>query len=180
MWNDATVAAGLLFDPKRSKVADKLGIAANPVETWDKGGAWLWAWSLGIPSSSKNADEARKFIEWATSKDYINMIGEKEGWVTIPPGTRKSTYENEAYLAAAAFAIPTLKGIESASLVDNTAVEKPYVGINFAIIPEMQAINNYLGQQIAAALTGKMSVADALNSAAENSDKIMKKAGYIK
>ena len=180
MWNDATVAAGLLFDPKRSKVADKLGIAANPIETWDKGGAWLWAWSLGIPSSSKNADEARKFIEWATSKDYINMIGEKEGWVTIPPGTRKSTYENEAYLAAAPFAIPTLKGIESASLVDNTAVEKPYVGINFAIIPEMQAINNYLGQQIAAALTGKMTVAEALDSAAENSDKIMKKAGYIK
>lgn len=180
MWNDATVAAGLLFDPKRSKVADKLGIAANPVETWDKGGAWLWAWSLGIPSSSKNADEARKFIEWATSKDYINMIGEKEGWVTIPPGTRKSTYANEAYLAAAPFAIPTLKGIESASLVDNTAVEKPYVGINFAIIPEMQAINNYLGQQIAAALTGKMTVAEALDSAAENSDKIMKKAGYIK
>ena len=84
------------------------------------------------------------------------MIGEKEGWVTIPPGTRKSTYANEAYLAAAPFAIPTLKGIESASLVDNTAVEKPYVGINFAIIPEMQAINNYLGQQIAAALTGQL------------------------
>lgn len=179
MWNDATVAAGLLFDPKRSKVADKLGIAANPIETWDKGGAWLWAWSLGIPSSSKNAEEARKFIEWATSKDYINMIGEKEGWVTIPPGTRKSTYENQNYLDAAVFAIPTLKGIESASLVDNTAVEKPYVGINFAIIPEMQAINNYLGQQIAAALTGKMTVEEALNSAAENSDKIMKKAGYI-
>jgi sorbitol/mannitol transport system substrate-binding protein len=179
MWNDATVAAGLLFDPKRSKVADKLGIAANPIETWDKGGAWLWAWSLGIPSSSKNADEARKFIEWATSKDYINMIGEKEGWVTIPPGTRKSTYENQNYLDAAVFAIPTLKGIESASLVDNTAKEKPYVGINFPIIPEMQAINNYLGQQIAAALTGKMTVEEALNSAAENSDKIMKKAGYI-
>lgn len=180
MWNDATVAAGLLFDPKRSKVADKLAIAPNPVETWDKGGSWLWAWSLGIPSSSKNADEAQKFIEWATSKEYINMIGEKEGWVTIPPGTRKSTYENAKYLEAAVFAPATLAAIEASSLVDNTAVEKPYVGINFAIIPEMQAINNYLGQQIAAALTGGMTVSDALNSAAENSDKIMKKAGYIK
>ncbi len=180
MWNDATVAAGLLFDPNRSKVADKLAFAPMPVETWDKGGAWLWAWSLGIPSSSKNGDEARKFIEWATSKDYINMIGEKEGWVTIPPGTRKSTYENQAYLDVAPFAMPTLKGIEGASLVDNTAVEKPYVGINFPIIPEMQAINNFLGQQIAAALTGKMTVAEALDSAAANSDKIMKKAGYLK
>jgi len=180
MWNDATVAAGLLFDPKRSKVADKLGFAQNPVETWNKGGAWLWAWSLGIPSSSKNGDEARKFIEWATSKEYINMIGEKEGWVTIPPGTRKSTYTNQKYLAAAPFAAPTLKAIESASLVDNTAVPKPYTGINFAIIPEMQAINNYLGQQIAGALTGKTTVKAALDSAARNSDKIMTKAGYIK
>jgi sorbitol/mannitol transport system substrate-binding protein len=179
MWSDATVAAGLLFDPNRSKVADKLGIAPMPIETWDKGGAWLWAWSLGIPSSSQHADEAKKFIEWATSKEYIDMIGENEGWVTIPPGTRKSTYENEKYLEAAVFAKPTLAAIESASLVDNTAVEKPYVGINFPIIPEMQAINNYLGQQIAAALTGKMSVAEALDAAAANSDKIMKKAGYI-
>lgn len=92
------------------------------------------------------------------------MIGEKEGWVTIPPGTRKSTYENQAYLDVAPFAMPTLKGIEGASLVDNTAVEKPYVGINFPIIPEMQAINNFLSQQIASALTGK----------------IMKNAGYLK
>jgi sorbitol/mannitol transport system substrate-binding protein len=180
IWNDATVAAGLLFDPKRSKVADKLGFAQNPVETWDKGGAWLWAWALGVPSSSKHADEAKKFIEWATSKEYINMIGDKEGWVTIPPGTRKSTYENPKYLAAAPFAKPTLEAIESASLTNNTAVPKPYVGINFPIIPEMQAINNFLGQQIAAALTGKMSVKDALDSAAANADKIMKKSGYPK
>lgn len=180
MWNDATVAAGLLFDPNRSKVADKLGFAQNPVETWDKGGAWLWAWALGIPSSSQNADEAKKFIEWATSKDYIDMIGAKEGWVTIPPGTRKSTYENQEYLAVAPFAKPTLDAIESASLTDNTAVPKPYVGINFPIIPEMQAINNFLGQQIAAALTGKTTVKDALDAAAANSDRIMTKAGYIK
>ena len=180
MWNDATVAAGLLFDPKRSKVADKLGFAQNPVETWDKGGAWLWAWSLGVPVSSQKADEAKKFIEWATSKEYIDMIGEKEGWVTIPPGTRKSTYENPKYLAVAPFAKPTLEAIESASLTDNTKEPKPYVGINFPIIPEMQAMNNFLGQQIAAALTGKTSVDKALDAAAANADKILKKAGYPK
>ena len=61
------VAAGLLFDPKRSKVSDKQGSAQNPVKTWNKGGAWLWAWALGIPSASQHADEAKKFIEWATS-----------------------------------------------------------------------------------------------------------------
>lgn len=179
MWNDATVAAGFIFDPNRSQVSDKIGFAQNPIEKWDQGGAWLWAWSLGIPSSSKNAEAAKDFIEWATSKEYINMIGENEGWVTIPPGTRRSTYENENYLAAAPFALPTLAAIESASLVDNTMTPKPYVGINFPIIPEMQAINNFLGQQIAAALTGQETVDAALDAAAENSDRVMTKAGYI-
>jgi sorbitol/mannitol transport system substrate-binding protein len=108
------------------------------------------------------------------------MIGEKEGWVTIPPGTRKSTYANQKYLDAAVFAPATLAAMEASSLTGATKNPVPYVGINFAIIPEMQAINNFLGQQIAAALTGKMSVKDALDSAAANSDKIMKKAGYIK
>ncbi len=180
MWNDATVAAGFIFDPKRSKVSDKIAFAQNPIEKWDKGGAWLWAWSLGIPSSSKKAGIAKEFIEWATSKAYIEMIGEKEGWVTIPPGTRRSTYQNKKYLAAAPFALPTLAAIESASLVDNTMKPKPYVGINFAIIPEMQAVNNFLGQQVAAALTGKSTVDQALDMAATNSNRVMKKAGYIK
>lgn len=179
MWNDATVAAGMLYDPNRSSVSDRLGFAPMPVEKWDEGGAWLWAWSLGIPASSQHAAEAQAFIEWATSREYIEMIGENEGWVTIPPGTRRSTYENENYLAAAPFALPTLAAIEGASLVDNTMEPKPYVGINFPIIPEMQAINNFLGQQIAGALTGSMTVADALDSAAANSDSIMQRAGYF-
>ena len=180
MWNDATVAAGVLFDPKRSKVADKIGFAQNPIEKWNKGGSWLWAWSLGIPTSSKQPDEAKKFIEWATSKDYINMIGEKEGWVTIPPGTRQSTYENAEYLKAAPFAKPTLKAIEESKMVDDTMHPKPYVGINFAVIPETQAINNFTGQQIAAALTGKMSVDQAMDAAAVNSDRVLEKAKYFK
>jgi len=181
MWNDATVAAGFLFDPKRSKVSDKIGFAQNPIEKWNKGGSWLWAWSLGIPSSSKQPEAAKKFIEWATSKKYINMIGAKEGWVTIPPGTRKSTYENADYLKAAPFAKPTLKAIEESKMVDNTMNPKPYVGINFAIIPETQAINNFTGQQIAAALTGKATVDAALDAAAKNSDRVLQKAGgYFK
>lgn len=180
MWIDASVAAGFLFDTKRSQIADKVGFAQAPVESWNKGNGWLWAWALGIPSSSKHSDEARKFIEWATSKDYIKMIGEKEGWVTVPPGTRKSTYENADYQKAAPFAKPTLVAIEEADPVKTTKNPKPYVGITFATIPEMQAIGNFTAQQVAAALTGKTPVDKALDAAAANSDRTMKKAGYIK
>lgn len=180
MWVDATVAAGILYDPKRSQVADKVGFANAPIETWNKGNGWLWAWALAVPTSSTKTKEAKQFIEWATSKDYIKMIGETDGWVTAPPGTRKSTYENPAYLKAAPFAKITLGLIESADVVNTTKDPKPYTGITFATIPEMQAIGNFAGQQVAAALTGKETVSVALDTAADNANRIMKQAGYIK
>jgi ABC-type glycerol-3-phosphate transport system substrate-binding protein len=180
MWIDASVAAGFLYDPKRSKVSDKVGFVQAPTEKWNKGNGWLWAWALAIPASTKHADEARKFIEWATSKDYIKMIGENEGWVTAPPGTRQSTYDNPEYQKAAPFAKATLDAIVSADPVNTTKEKKPYVGITWATIPEMQAIGNFTGQQVAAALTGKSTVDAALDAAAANSDRTLERAGYFK
>jgi ABC-type glycerol-3-phosphate transport system substrate-binding protein len=180
MWVDATVAAGILYDPKRSQVADKVGFANAPIESWNKGNGWLWAWALAVPTSSTHTAEAKQFIEWATSKDYIDMVGKTDGWVTAPPGTRASTYANPEYQKAAPFAKITLGLIESADVVHGTKDPKPYTGITFATIPEMQAIGNFAGQQIAAALTGKESVDQALDSAADNSNRVMKQAGYIK
>ena len=180
MWIDATVAAGFLFDPKRSQVADKVGFAQAPIEKWNKGNGWLWAWALGIPASSQHEKEARQFIEWATSKDYIKMIGESEGWVTAPPGTRMTTYNNPDYQKAAPFAKPTLDAIQSADPIHGTKDPKPYAGITFATIPEMQAIGNFTGQQVAAALTGKATVDAALDAAAANAERTLKQAGYYK
>ncbi len=108
------------------------------------------------------------------------MIGENEGWVTAPPGTRKSTYDNPEYQKAAPFANITLGLIESADVVNTTKDPKPYTGITFATIPEMQAIGTFAGQQIAAALTGKETVDQALDAAADNANRLLKQAGYIK
>jgi ABC-type glycerol-3-phosphate transport system substrate-binding protein len=180
MWIDATVAAGFLYDPKRSQVSDKVGFAQAPVEKWNKGNGWLWAWALGIPTSSQKSKEAKEFIEWATSPDYIKMIGESEGWVTAPPGTRQSTYDNPAYQKAAPFAKPTLDAITAADPINSTKDPKPYAGITFATIPEMQAIGNFTGQQVAAALTGKATVEQALDQAAANAERTLKQAGYYK
>ena len=97
MWIDATVAAGMLFNPAQSQVADKLGFAQAPIDKHPKGSNWLWSWALGIPASSDAKDAAKTFVTWATSKDYIQMVGESEGWVAVPPGTRTSTYERQEY-----------------------------------------------------------------------------------
>src|SRR5437763_1450778 len=79
MWIDATIAASFITDPKQSKVADKVAFAQGPYAATQKGANWLWAWALAIPAGTKNADAAQKFINWATSKEYIALVAKEKG-----------------------------------------------------------------------------------------------------
>jgi len=180
MWVDATVAAGYLANPNTSKVAKDVGFAYAPMAVTRNGSHWLWAWALGIPKSTKKADAARAFIYWATSKAYIDLVGGKEGWTSVPPGTRYSTYENPDYLKAAPFAKLVEALINEADPTHPTAKPVPYVGVQFVSIPEFQAIATQAGQTIAGALAGKMTVDQALQQAQSNAENVMRQAGYIK
>ncbi|HTS53077.1 MAG TPA: sugar ABC transporter substrate-binding protein [Burkholderiales bacterium] len=180
MWVDATIAASFISDPKQSKVADKVAFAQAPMAVTPKGANWLWAWALAIPAGSKNQEAAQKFIAWATSKEYINLVGKEAGWGSIPTGTRKSTYANPDFLKAAKFAAAEKKAIDTANPNDSTLPKSPYVGVQFAAIPEFQAIGIAVGQQMSAALAGKETVDQALKTSQTAADREMKKAGYYK
>jgi sorbitol/mannitol transport system substrate-binding protein len=180
MWIDATIAASFITDPKQSKVADKVAFAQAPTMVTPKGANWLWAWALAIPAGTKNAAAAQKFIEWSTSKEYINLIGKEVGWGNVPTGTRKSTYTNENFLKAAKFAAAEKAAIDSANPNDSTLPKSPYVGVQFAAIPEFQAIGIAVGQQMSAALAGKTSIDKALKASQVAAEREMKKAGYYK
>ncbi|MGR8922427.1 ABC transporter substrate-binding protein [Rhizobium leguminosarum] len=180
MWIDATVAASFVADPKQSQVADKVGFALAPDKGLGKRGNWLWAWSLAIPAGTQKAEAAEKFVAWATSKEYSNLVAEKEGWLNAPPGTRKSLYANADYQKAASFAKMTLDSIESADPTKPTVKPVPYVGVQFVAIPEFQGIGTAIGQQFSAALAGQLSVDQALQSAQQLATREMTKAGYIK
>ena len=180
MWVDATIAASFITDPKQSKVADKVAFAQAPVAVTPKGANWLWAWALAIPAGSKNEASAQKFIAWATSKDYIKLVGKEAGWGSIPTGTRKSTYTTPEFLKAAKFAAAEKKAIDTANPNDSTLPKSPYVGVQFAAIPEFQAIGIAVGQQMSAALAGKVSVDAALKASQIAAEREMKKAGYYK
>ena len=180
MWIDATSAAGRVFDPTQSEYADKVGFTAAPIAVVDKGNAWFWAWSLAIPASSSKTDVAKDFIAWATSEDYVNMVGEEKGWVAVPPGTRQSTYENQNYIDAAPFAKTVLKSILAADPADATAEPVPYTGIQYVAIPEFQGLGTTVGQNISAALSGQMSAADALSASQTLATREMSRAGYMK
>lgn len=180
IWIDATSAAGRVYDPKQSKVADKVAFAKAPVAVTPNGSAWGWAWSLAIPATSKKAEAAKSFVKWATSKAYVQRVGETEGWVAAPPGTRKSTYASPDYQKAAPFAATVLSAIESADPTKQTKDPVPYTGIQFVAIPEFQGIGTQVGQAVAAAVTGQQSVDDALDGAQTAVEKTMTEAGYIK
>ncbi len=101
---DATSAAGKLYDESESDVVGTLGFAPAPIAETPKGSHWLWSWALAIPASSEHKEAAQEFITWATSEEYIELVGETNGWTSVPPGTRESTYANEQYTSAAPFA----------------------------------------------------------------------------
>jgi sorbitol/mannitol transport system substrate-binding protein len=180
MWVDATIAASFITDPKQSKVADKVAFAQGPYAVTQKGANWLWAWSLAIPAGTKNSDAAQKFISWATSKDYVSLVGKEKGWASVPTGTRKSTYANAEFQKAAKFAEAEKKAIDSANPNDSTLPKSPYVGVQFAAIPEFQAIGLAVGQQMSSLLAGKTTVDAALKASQTAADREMRKGGYYK
>ena len=180
MWIDATSGAGPLFDKSQSQVSDKVAFALAPIAKTPNGAQWLWSWALAIPKSSKNPDGALKFALWATSKDYIKMAAADGGWAIIPPGTRKSTYDNEEYLKAAPFAAVTLKAMQTADPTNPAITKVPYIGIQFVGIPEFQAIGTQVGQNVAAALSGKTTVEQTVKTSQIEVQRAMQEAGYYK
>lgn len=174
MWVDATSAAGYIYDKAQSKVSDTTGFSRAPMGKVLNGAGWAWAWGLAIPKTSKRADAARHFVKWATSSEYIKLVGEKEGWTLVPPGTRASTYMSEEYKRAAPFGEFVLNSILSADPRHPTAEPVPYTGVQFVAIPEFQGIGTQVGQSIAAALAGQMSVDDALQRAQSATERTMK------
>ena len=180
MWIDATVAGGMLFDPKQSQVADKVAFAPMPTGSFKGAPTWLWSWNLAIPATSKQQEAAKTFVTWATSKDYIKLVADKNGWVAVPPGTRQSTYDSADYKKAAPFASFVLQAIDVANPNGQTEEKRPYTGAQFVAIPEFQGIGTQVGQTIAATLTGQQTVDQALKTAETATERTMRQAGYPK
>ena len=178
MWYDATVAAGSLEDPATSTVAGKIGYAPAPVVETENAG-WLWAWSLAIPETSQNKDAAWTFMEWATSKDYMQLVGNELGWARVPPGSRLSTYEIPEYQeAAAAFADVTLQSIEGVNPEQPGVYPQPWVGVQYVTIPEFQDLGTRVSQEISAAIAGQQTVEEALAKAQTYAEETAEEGGY--
>ena len=174
MWYDATSAAGSL-EASGSPVAGKVGYAPAPVVKTDSSG-WLYTWAWGIEKASKNQDNAWKFVSWASSKKYEELVGAKEGWSKVPAGKRASTYANADYLkVASSFAVPTKDAISTANPNDPGVQERPAPGIQFVDIPEFTSLGTQVSQFISSAIAGQTSVDDALTKGQALAEAVGKK-----
>lgn len=178
IWVDATSAGGALVDPKFSRVADVTRFSLAPTAITSKGAGWLWAWALAIPASSKNPDAAQRFVQWATSEPYLQLVAKTEGWAAMPSGTRLSTYQRPEFTKAARFAMTEAIAMVTANPRDATQDKVPYVGVQFVAIPEFPAIGEATGTEIRHALEGKQSVDTALQKAQAKTEQLMRGAGY--
>ncbi|MER8069892.1 sugar ABC transporter substrate-binding protein [Streptomyces sp. NPDC094034] len=173
MWYDATAGAGSL-EANGSPVKGKIGYVPAPVDKTESSG-WLYTWAWGMQKASTKTENAWKFISWASSKEYENLVGEKIGWSNVPAGKRASTYTNPDYLKdAAAFADVTKQAIANANPRDPGTQPRPTVGIQFVDIPEFTDLGTKVSQEISAAIAGKKTVAEALKNSQALAEKVGK------
>ena len=169
MWVDATVAASNL-EADDSPIKGKLGYALSPTKMTDASG-WLWAWALAIPENAPDKDAAWEYVRWATGPQYLAEAGDKlaGGWATVPPGTRKSLYENPKYQeAAAAFAQKTLDAMLAAPINNPGTTPRPGLpGVQFVGVPQFQDVGTRCTEEFSAAIAGQKSVDDALAACQE-------------
>ncbi|MFF9164454.1 ABC transporter substrate-binding protein [Streptomyces longwoodensis] len=171
MWYDATSAAGSL-EAAGSPVKGKVGYAPAPVERTESSG-WLYTWAWGIQKASRNTDKAWKFVSWASSKEYEQLVGDTVGWSNVPAGKRASTYANPAYVKeAAAFQQMTRAAIEGARPKDPGVQPRPAPGIQFVGIPEFTDLGTKVSQEISAAIAGRQSVESALRKSQQLAERI--------
>ncbi|MCU1436340.1 MAG: extracellular solute-binding protein family 1 [Pseudarthrobacter sp.] len=173
MWYDATSAAGAL-EAEDSPVKGKIGYAQAPVKE-TKSSGWLWTWSWAMQAASKKQDAAGKFIAWASSKYYEELVASELGWAKVPSGKRISTYENAEFQKAAPFFEAERFAIENADPKNPGAQERPAVGIQFVGIPEFAALGTNVSQGVSSAIAGQGTVADALAKGQEAAQKVANK-----
>lgn len=173
MWYDATSAAGSL-EAADSPVKGKIGYVPAPVEKTESSG-WLYTWAWGIQDASRNPDNAWKFVSWASSKEYEQLVGDEIGWSNVPAGKRASTYTNADYLKeAGAFQEMTKEAIEGAKPTDPGVQPRPAPGIQFVGIPEFTDLGTKVSQEISAAIAGRQSVESALKKSQSLAEEISK------
>ena len=117
-------------------------------------------------------------IHWAASRDYVELVAARQGWGAVPTGTRRSTYARPEFQREAPWGVHELEAMLSADPDDATLSPSPHPGIQFAAVPEFIPIGDEVGNLIAEALAGRLSVEEALARGQDAARRRMIRGGY--
>ncbi|MFC1831249.1 extracellular solute-binding protein [Thermodesulfobacteriota bacterium] len=159
MFLDSISVAGEIEDPEKSKIVGKVGWALHPEGV--RRGSQTGGFGIAIPSNAQNREAAFLLMQWLTSKRIDKLIALEGG-----SPSRFSTYmdpeviakypHSEVFAEALKYADPDWR----------------------PIIPTWGEVNAELGTTLSKAMTGDMSVKEALDSVAERAKAVQEKAGY--
>lgn len=170
IWVDATNAGGPV-ESDSSPIAGDIGYAQSPVKETDASG-WLWTWAWGIEEASDQKGAAWKFISWASSREYEELVAEEYGWARVPYGKRQSTFDNTAFQEGAPFYDAAREAISSVDANNPGVQPRPYSGVQFVGVPEFISLGTAVSEEIAGAIAGTTTVEAALAKAQEMAQEV--------
>lgn len=180
MWYDASVSAGTLTNSKDSLVSGKIGYALAPLQVKQDATNTIGGWGIAINASSKKKEAAFKFLTWATSKEYINLVGEKIDWKSTPSGTRVSTYNNENYKKVSDFADITQKSILQVDFYNPSINKTPYTGNSIPNMAEYSSWGEQIAQLLASYLVGQKNIDEVLKEGQKVLTDVAVEGKYVK
>lgn len=160
MFFDFSRIAGMVRDPKQSKVVGKVGYAVTPKKKnrlSETGG-----FAVAIPANSKNKEAAWLFITWMTSKEVEKKLA-KDGVQLVDRVSILMDPELQAMF-------PEYKVLAKQKLDPNW---RPAI----AELPEIE--NQYFGVAINQVLTGQKTPEEAMQEIVEPIKNILREGGYI-
>jgi len=164
VWNEG---ADALSDPARSPIADKVGYTLIPPvkgTNFQTGKSRIGGGGLAVLRTSRNQQAAFEYVKWATSSELANKLYAEGGSIV-----RISVFDDEKNRKLKPW-LNELFPVVSAS-IKHTAKHR-------ATTPESFAIEEQIAQAWVTFLRGDRTAEQALRTAHDNIDRIMRQAGY--
>ncbi|MDR1443123.1 MAG: sugar ABC transporter substrate-binding protein [Bifidobacteriaceae bacterium] len=179
IYFDATVSADV-FEADGSAVKGKMGYAKAPSGPGKSNTQAVGGWGIALTSGSKNKDAAFEFVKWVTSKDYVKLVAEAKGWLSVPSGARESTYKTPEYRALAPYADLVRESLETVQFDHPAVGDTPYVGNTLPNIPEWSGLGERLGALLADYISSDASTDTVLKGAQDAATQAFVDGGRVK
>ena len=170
MIADADFFAATYEDPKKSKVAGKVGYALIPAGPGGKTYAGLWTWGLGMSKATKNKEAAWLFIQWATSpKTLLNATVEYRNY---NPSRASVMNDPRVQQTMGAWGGGSYVKVQQENLKTARVAWVPH--------PERTRLGDIWARSLHEIYFNRASAADALKKASADVDKVLQEVGLKK